>query len=410
MRSEKKLVYCPCVGSGGMLQGRIFVLNVIFILFSLIMFSCGRPVKSTDDGQMYDAEDIDIPVSVSLGHLEDEDMRQLVNAEYEITDETDEDIFIDINSDYYNKYMSGSRFVVPQLAYFENSENVEFLTLNLDVVNNTDESLSVSELDVMVDESRPDTIPVVYMCSTETYSNCMFLVNESWFDWGGLTLSYSIMKEGESFDGNYRESRYIPCFDDYLIIDFFPDMEAMGYDIEGLTNCIRNRNIEYNLKNDFDNNVEPWEVDDSNRFLVFSIRGDDEDFDFFQDKFKPFGLRNEYFDEYVGAATLYGSLKFDNMDFKVDFIAEISLSTPGEFGALSYLNDSFDVELETYGDDYLLMYPYTTVIEPYGSEYIKLIVKAGQSSTHRFKIDIKNDNGLTVRSKNIHFHSYCPKN
>lgn len=421
MRSENKLRrnvkshYLFYSGKESVLFNMIF----IFCFLSLTIVSCGNSEKKTNDNQntssvledlFDDVENIDIPISLSLGHTDDEDMRQLVDAEYEITSETDNDVFIDINSDYYKKYMSGNRFVAPQLAFFENSENVELLTLNLDVVNNTDESLSVSELNVIVEESKPDTIPVIYICSTESYSNCLYLVNESWFNWGGLTLSYSIMKEGESFDGHYRESRHISYFDDYVIVDFLPDMEAMGYDLGGLIDCIRNRNIEYNRKNNVDFNVEPWEQDDSNKFLYFSLDEGDADLDFFQDKFKPFGLKKDNFDEYVGRAVLYGSLSFDNIDFKVDFVVELSLSTSAGFGALSYENDSFDVKLKNSGEDYVLRYPYTTVIEPYGAEYIKLTVTADKSSTHRFKIDIKNDNGLKVKSKSVHFHNYRPKN
>ena len=265
---------------------------------------------------------------------------------------------------------------------------------------------------VIVEDSKPDTLPIIYICTTEDYSNCLYFVNESWFNWKGFTFTYSIMRKGESFIGEYKKRRHISYFDNYIIIDFLPEMKEMGYDFDGLVNSIRNKNIRHNREINTDWDVEPITHDENSKYLGFCIEYNDNDFGYFQEKFRPFELKEEIdgFDEYVGMATLYGSLKFDNIDFKVDFIAEISLSTSAGFGALSYENDKFDIKLRSLGDDYTLRYPYTTVIEPYGAEMIKLSLTADKSSLHNFHVDIKNDNGLRIKSKNIHFHHYYPKN
>lgn len=62
-------------------------------------------------------ETIDIPIAIFLSHTEEEDMKQLVDAEYEVIRETEKDIYIDINSEYYKNYISGYRFIAPQLAF-----------------------------------------------------------------------------------------------------------------------------------------------------------------------------------------------------------------------------------------------------------------------------------------------------
>lgn len=391
-----------------------------FIVCFLIMSSCKNSSKkdNANEASMLQPnnqvevfrETIDIPIAISLSHTEDDEMKQLIDAEYEITHETDNDIYIDINSSYYKQYIFGTRFKADQLAFFENSENVEYLTMCLDVVNNTDEKLSIKELDVKIVESNPDTIPLIYICTTKGYSNCIYFVNESWFNWDGFTFSYSIMKKGESFNGEYKKQRHISYFEDYTIIDLLPEMKEMGYDFDGLANSIRNKNIKHNIEHNTDWDVEPITHDENFKYLSFNITDSDDDFDYFQEKFKPFELKKYNFDEYEGMAILYGSLKFDNTNFKADFIAEISLSTPGGFGALSYENDKFDIKLKSLGKDYTLRYPYTTIIEPYGAEMIKLSVTADKSSSHSFYIDIKNDNDLKIRSKNIYFHHYLPKN
>lgn len=394
-----------------------FVILFFIVVISLVYISCGNSPKrssTSDDNRTETAivktnnskgitkEIVDIPVAINLIHTDDEDMRQLVDAEYEVTRETDKDICIDINSIYYKRYTSGARFKADQLAFFENSENVENLTLSLDIVNNTSEKLSIKELDINIIESKPDTIPLIYICTTEKVSNSIYFVNESWFNWKGFTFSYSLLKNGESFDGHYKNKRHVSYFDSYTIINLLPDMISMGYDYDGLKESLKTH---YPYSTD-DENSDDW----LSKCVVFSITEEDENFHYFQNKFEPFGLKKDKFDEYVGSATLYGSIIFDSVNYKVDFIAEISLSTSAGFGAVSYENDKFDVKLRSFGNDYMLRYPYTTIIEPYGAEMIKLSVVADKSSSHKFQIDIKNDNGLKIKSKEIHFHYYCPKN
>lgn len=181
-------------------------------------------------------------------------------------------------------------------------------------------------------------------------------------------------------------------------MDLLPDLIDMGYNFEGLKSSIRNRDAKAFVEGEY------------GRFLYFYITEDDEDFAYFQNCFKPFELKKTSYGEYMGMAYLYGSLKFDDSDLEVDFKAELSLSTSAGWGALSYENDSFDVKLNSFDNNYTLRYPYTIVIEPYGAEYVKLTVAADKSSFHVFQINLKNDNGLNIKSKKIYLHYYYPKN
>lgn len=396
------------------------VFLLCFIAISMICASCGNTSKKSrtseknQKGALID-EHIDIPVAINLSHPEEFDI-----AEYEVTRETDKDMYIDINSKYYKEYISGHRFIAPRIGYYDDSEiyeNIEYLTLNLDIVNNTNKKLSINELEVVVNKSLPDTIPVIYICTPDTPNNCIYFINNSWFNWKGFTFSYSILSKDESFNGEYKNSRHIPFFENYTIIDFLPDMKEMGYEFDELVNCIKKRNIRHNRENNTNVDPNPLFIDEHNHYhLTFCLYdskfvddGDVGELDFFQEKFKPFELKsNSYI--YEGIAKLYGNIKFDNSDFSVNFIADITLANDPAFGAWSYANDEFDVKLQSSGNDYKLRYPYTTVIEPYGTEMIELTVIADQSSSHDFHIDIKNDNGLKIRSKNIHFHHYYPQN
>ena len=137
--------------------------------------------------------------------------------------------------------------------------------------------------------------------------------------------------------------------------------------------------------------------------------------------FYPFNIKSKadtYYDNdtlkeidyYYGYAKLYGELCFDNSNYCLKFQADINLSVHCEFGAGSDESDRFDVELNPHGYNYLLRYPYTTVIEPYGTERVSLIIKAEESSIHLFSIFAKNGNGINISSKVIDIHYMSPRN
>ena len=417
-------------------SGLVFALCLVFAIFmSTSCADSSKKGRTNEDGHeaTLDASDdseetIDIPIAITISRpkIDDEEMEEEEIIEYdengevlermcnyEVTRETEKDIYIDANSPYYKDYLSGHRIKVEKHAFYESYEDVNGLTIDIDIVNNTDERLSIDELDLKVEESTPDSIPVIYICTTETNSNCVYFVNQSWFNWKGFTFSYSILEKGESFNGEYKKQQHISYFDSIAIIDLLPDMKEMGYDFDELVNCIRNYYIKHGIsiyreEGDEREGTDPISQDKDENYLLFEINPNDEDFALFQEKFKPFELKEDVFN-YVGMATLYGSIKFDYCDFSVDFVAEISLSTSAGFGALSYANDHFDVKIKSSGEDYTLRYPYTTVIEPYGAEMVKLTVVADKSSFHKFHIDVKNGNGLKIRSKNINFHYFYPK-
>ena len=411
-------------------SGLVFALCLVFAIFmSTSCADSSKKGRTNEDGHeaTLDASDdseetIDIPIAITISRpkIDDEEMEEEEIIEYdengevlermcnyEVTRETEKDIYIDANSPYYKDYLSGHRIKVEKHAFYESYEDVNGLTIDIDIVNNTDERLSIDELDLKVEESTPDSIPVIYICTTETNSNCVYFVNQSWFNWKGFTFSYSILEKGESFNGEYKKQQHISYFDSIAIIDLLPDMKEMGYDYDELVDCVRrNKRIMYYEEDGY--KTEPIIHNEYKNYFYFYLKPNDDDFLFYEEKFKPFGLKEEYL-EYVGVATLYGSIKFDFSDFSVDFVAEISLSTSAGFGAFSEANDQYDAKFKSSGEDYTLRYPYTTVIEPYGAEMVKLSIVADKPSFHKFHIDIKNGNGLKIRSKNINFHYFHPK-
>lgn len=384
----------------------------IFIGLPLILISCGSKNESRSQDsdsiiKIETEEKIDIPVSVNLSHSNDPDTPD--HLEYKIINETDNTIDIDCDSEYYNKYISKNRFRVDKQIIIGKSEEVEYLTLELDIVNNTENKLGIDELQIKVSKSIGDSIPQVYICTSQDTSNCINFVNQSWFDWKGFTLYYSVLKNGEAFDGTYKRSKHIPYFTGTKSIDFLADFKEMGYDFDNLVRTIKvNEGYEPRINQEYE---EFSSENEKLSCLCFVTTRSDEKYSYYSKLFYPFKLVPSTFeDEYEGEATIFGKIKFDDSSHTVDFIADVSLSTSCDFGAVSYENDNFDVNLRAEGNNYILRYPYTTVIEPYGSEYVKLCISAEKSSKHEFIIDVINDNDLIIRSKIINFHHYFPKN
>lgn len=341
--------------------------------------------------QIEQKETIDIPVAVNLAHTDDEYLMQFNPAEYVIIDENDDEIFIDNDLEYYRNYMSGHRFIVPRDNILC-TEEIEYLTMNLDIVNNTNTTLNINELDIFVEESTPDTIPFIYIRTSNDRSNMISFINGSWFNWEGFTFMYRVLRKGETFDGNYNKSKHFTYFEDYCSVDLLPDMKELGYDFDGLLER-KEISVEYN---DYLNDGS---------YIVFPNIWNAA---FIQQAFSPFDIITNSWQEEEGFAMLYGSIQFDCCDTKVDFIAEVSLFGR-DFGAVSYANDSFDVLLKSSGTNYEMRYPYSTIIEPYGAEMVKLIIVAETSSTHNFHVNIKNGNDMVIKTKDIHFHHFFPK-
>ena len=106
-------------------------------------------------------------------------------------------------------------------------------------------------------------------------------------------------------------------------------------------------------------------------------------------------------------ARLYGKIVFDLYEKPIEFIAHISLNH--ECGDAGFDEcDSFDVCLKTHGNNYILRYPYTTVIEPHGMELISLSIKVEKSSNHLFYISLRNSDSKMLRTDDIRLHYMAP--
>lgn len=400
-----------------------------------------------------------IPIAVNLCH----------DTDFEVVKDTEDTIFIDWANKYYKEYTSENRFQAPEVAYYEPGiiGYKGYLKMDIDIVNNSKEPLDIEELNINVHDSNIDSLPFVYICTEEEKSNTITFVNASCFDWKGLTFYYSLLKNGEQFNDNYLDTLHLDYFENDTTIDYLPKMITMGYNynkvssffdvytdytapaiLDSLYCHIPNEDETDTTEAYFRSEVLEYEPDlgeldsiqnlyGSSKFFCDSIEvfrdsidyyGYDstdyyrQEFDIyiynekksFKNLFYPFntnvfyryGLETEYY----GYALLMGKIVFDNTNYCIQFMARIYLNTYGGFGGWSDMSDCFDVEFRLSDSDYTLRYPYTTIIEPYGAERVSLIIKAKQSSNHKFNISSINGNDVIIQSKEIDIHYMSPKN
>lgn len=370
---------------------------------------------------------VDIPINIRVEKdiLEDDMMwyiskkEGLKNMTFKIKNEIEDTLFIDATSWYYDQYVSGHRFKVEQDLLHSCEKYRGLLNLEMDVVNNSENKLDIEELDLYVEKSELDTLPFIYIFTAYDISNTISFINQSWFNWGGFTFSYSILKDNEVFDKVYRRKRYIKYFDNDTTINLLPDLIGLGYDFKKICREHDKRNSKSSAEFDYKsyqnlcNDKVNFKSQNSEGYECICLCYDAEEYRREKDKliqlFSPFSIE-KCFSSFEGRAKLFGKIEFDNTDFKIEFEADIVLSTECGFGASSWENDRFDVELRTSDTNYTLRYPYTTVIEPYGAEMVKLRVNAKKSSNHLFYVSLKNGNGLNVRSKIIKLHYLSPPN
>lgn len=395
---------------------------LLFFVISLIFIFCENPRKKRNTGgesqletAMVKAENeeetVDIPIAVNLSNYTWNDKFLSPKDTYlsfKITNEDDNKICIDATSPYYDDYVSKRRFETECPAWVDEIGYMEYLILDLDIVNNTTSSLDIQELNIRVESSKLDSLPYVYVVTESSKCNTISFYNASWFNWKGFTFSYSILKNGEKFDGVYQFEKHIEYFDDYKTIDLLHDLISLGYDFEKMCRMVYGDDFSlneytkrcnvHNIKKDFGG---------KNYETICYISEE-------QEVFRPFDA--EVYDDYgnsktyKGVANLFGKIRFDINGEEVLFKSKVSLSDGCEYGAASSEDDHFDVSLRTMGNNYILRYPYTTVIEPYGAERVSLVVKAEKSSNHVFYISAKNGNKLNIRSKDIRVHYMSPRN
>lgn len=217
------------------------------------------------------------------------------------------------------------------------------------------------------------------------------LSNESWYDYGGVTLEYSILKKGEEFT-NYKKKVHIPYFEEVYHLNLKNDLIEMGYDY----NTIRELAEEIG---------EPWGANSDGQIKLYIP---DNEVVEYAKLFSPFEV-TMIDDVYIGIARIYGRLSFDNSNFTTSFHGNLCLTYPDGFGDYIEDDDIYDVELHTEGNNYTLNMPYVETLQPGETRKIAITMKCKESSNHKMRIRAINNNNIKISSTPIKLHYLNPR-
>lgn len=331
-------------------------INISFILLFIAFVACSKKESSNEgvDSSLTDECVMTVPLKLS-------------SSSFAIESETDDEIVIDPCTPYYKEWMSSDRMTLKDDQGF--CDMLDYPILDVYITNNTNQTINIKSLDIRITESSVDKIPYVYI--SNNFLNQFIIKNESWFDWGNIIIDYHIMKRNESFDGTYDRRKIIPYFEDEYIVDFTQDLIDMGLDMTFVNELYNDSwpNTDYELS--------PHEL--LELLYPFEVEGD------------------------LGFARIYGEISFTKSGLTKSFYGEICFY-PLLGGAEDDFDDIFDVELDYDRRDYIVRFPYSTTLKPGDNESVRLTLKCPRSSNHKFYISINNDNGLTMRTKDVMMH------
>lgn len=384
-------------------------LRYIILAAPFILMACnGRPSAAdgaySNEDTIVNAEEIradeiradvlcDIEIGLDIDYSDSEIAPAGECLKYKAS-KSDGEFVVEPTAPYYNQYVSGKRFEIPLVqayvegAYIDANVYPKFYCY---LQNTTDEAITVSSLDVEVESSSTDRLPYFRVATEASNSNCLVLSNESWFNYGGVTLEYAILKKGETFS-NYKKKIHIPYFEEVYRINFKNDLIEMGYDYEAARAAAEDILGPYDANSDGQLNlyIPDDEVTEyAHLFYPFEVAMID-------------GV-------YIGIARIYGRLSFDNSDFTASFHGNLSLTYPNGFGDYVEDDDTYDVELRTEGRNYTLNLPYNVTISPGETKKIGVTMKCKKSSNHTLRLTAANSNGLAISSVPIRLHYLNPR-
>lgn len=391
----------------------------------LICFSCNNKKNSNIHPEKNDyvivsetieQTGIDLAIDVNLVPLKNEYGTEVGNDSpdafmyFKVTEETEDLLEIEPNSSYYNMYKSNKTMILWNDGWKDFSEASDELTypsFDFVLTNTTDETINVNSLTLEVEDSKIDTFPYLWIFEECGHTNSITIWNESWYDWGEMYLSYSILKKGENFNGKFNKKIIIPYFKEKVYVDFLSDLIEMGLKEKEIDNAIQEYgyNDEVELK-EWIGKVDPYVVgrNASAAHIVKCPGGIEPESTNMAELFYPFEFTLDEGISPYGFARINGKIEFENSTFSKEFSGRIYLNPPGYGGASNELSDEFDIELRTNGCNYELDVPYSCTLNPGEIKRVRFSIKCSKSTNHRFKVIANNSTGLQIKSKEIRLH------
>lgn len=276
--------------------------------------------------------------------------------------------------------------------------NIHNPILDVSLVNNSDNTILVHELLIEVEESHTDTNPFVILYESGGY---LFLDDRGWKSWNEGLLRFSLLPEGQQFDGKYLFEIPISSSEEVISIPLYDYFVQSGVDFSKLTTS----SIVYKSEN---KEIPFWDgysdfnslALDTLKELLFPVKLEIErEYNKIDDDGNEIDEKEVFYkDPYL---VLYGELIFDNKSkFKVG--GTVRFMTSEGWGAPRLeCSRTFDVKLRNDGKNYVIKYPVSHYLKAGDVDRFAIQIDADKTSYHTFKVRLHNVNQIDITTNPI---------
>lgn len=279
--------------------------------------------------------------------------------------------------------------------------NLHYPVLDVSLVNNSSQTILVDELLIEVEESHADNHPFVIIRESGGH---LTLEDRGWNPWESASLRFTLLPEGQSFDGDYRFEVPILSTDidpetpgciDIPLYDYFVQS---GIDFDRLCACSIVTRQEKKEIPFWDNFTDDAKSLDSLKTLLSPVRLTTGLYDQVDGETGETRTYSYYEDPYL---MLYGELTFDDgSTYKVG--GHVRFLTSEGWGAeIAYCSRVFDVKLKTNGQNYRIKYPVSHYLKAGDVDRIAIQIDADQTSWHTLRVRLHNVNQIDIQTDPI---------
>jgi len=275
----------------------------------------------------------------------------------------------------------------------------DFPVLDFKFVNNSKETLFLSEIVFDVEESCPDRRPffTIREDTQRRQAGTLVLINEGWCNLCDLVISFDlvpgVLAPESAYTSPYTYTVRIPQLVDHAEVVILDAFQREGVDIEGLVYL-------YDGK---------WESD-----MVYVARKSDGSEDRITIEQLSEQLKKCYGPFLQATGTLIGEISFSTIDaptqhYQVKFQAVVYLENRNLIGVLVPSRIQYDTEFEAQGAKYQRKVAISHEIKPFETERFTVKIAVPQSSYHQLRATVYELGGVFLQSLPIEMTCFVPR-
>lgn len=306
---------------------------------------------------------------------------------------TDDGITICPRMQYWDGILQG-RNPMKQISYIWEPFAWEFPNLDIKVLNNTNNTLFLTDIVFEVATSRPDPSPILYIKQPAFSSNKrhLALYNDGWGPLKNVSIRINSSADKNPDFDHFGASADLGVIDQYLNIDLTQMLQTLtGIDFNGFDQAVRG-NSRCNI-NDY------YEYDPLNSKHIS-------------------GVFRKYLGVYAsGFAYVNGVLDFDadtieeqNKHYSIIFSAKVDLYDYSYCGVPAPPSYQYDIQLRVCGESYTVRKPISQVLKPGEIDRFNVRIHCEKSARHIINVCLMDITGRKIQvEKKIQLDMTVPR-